>query len=136
MPLVDSVSMSSPTVTKPAAEAKANAPAAVVHPIPVLDTPLAKGVSLARPALLLGLFAARLDALISDPVSTLWSALPVVAAIQAVYAVLCLPGAGSQLAKPARKTRPGERKKNDTMGPNPVSVKKPPLYQSVTVARK
>ncbi|XP_044717176.1 GPI biosynthesis protein family pig-F domain-containing protein [Hirsutella rhossiliensis] len=117
--------MSPSAVTKgplaPTTEAKAKAPAAV-HPIPVLDTPLAKGLSFARPALLLGLLAARFDALVSDPVSTLWSALPVVAVIQAVYAVLCLPGAGSQLAKAARKPRPGERKKNDMTGPDPIST--------------
>lgn len=69
-----------------ASEAKAK-PAATMHPIPVLDTPLAKTMSLARPALLLGLLAARFESLVRDPVATLWSALPALAAIQAAYAV-------------------------------------------------
>lgn len=137
MPLVDPVSMSSSTATKgpsaPAAETRAKTAAAAVHPIPVLDTPLAKGISLARPALLLGLLVARFDALVSDPASALWSALPVVAAIQAAYAVLCLPGAGSQLARSAKKPRPGERKKNDMTGPNPISVQKHPLPHPTTL---
>lgn len=94
-----------------------------LHPVPVLDTPLAKGVSLGRVATLLALLAIRMNALIADPVSTLQSALPVVAVIQVAYAAICIPVAGSPLAKGAKKARPGERKKPDASGANPISVR-------------
>ncbi|PNY25407.1 Glycosylphosphatidylinositol anchor biosynthesis protein 11 [Tolypocladium capitatum] len=122
MPPVDPVTMSS-TLAKGSstqgAEPKAKA---AIHPVPVFDTPLAKGIAFARPAALLGLLALRFNALVAEPVSTLQSALPVVVAIQAVYAVLCLPVAGSQHAKATKKARPGEKKKSDATGPNPIST--------------
>jgi len=58
--------------------------------------------------------------LVKNPVPELQIGLPIVAAIQVAYAVVCLPAAGSQQAKPARKTRPGERKKQESTGPNLV----------------
>jgi phosphatidylinositol glycan class F len=104
-----------------AVDTKTKAP---VQPISILDTPAASAISLARPIVLVGLLALRFNALISDPVSTLQTALPVVAAIQVSYALLCLPALGSHHVKGARKTRPGERKKAaDTSGPNSVFVR-------------
>ncbi|CAH0018461.1 unnamed protein product [Clonostachys rhizophaga] len=101
-----------------AVETKIKAP---VQPISILDTPAASAISLARPVVLIGLLALRFNALISDPVSTLQTALPVVAAIQVGYALLCLPALGSHHVKGARKNRPGERKKaSDTSGPNSI----------------
>ena len=92
------------------------------QPVPVIDSPLSKGAALARPALLLSLLALRFDALVADPVATLQSSLPAVALVQAAYAVLCLPVAGSQVAKTPKKPRPGEKKK-DASGPNKISVR-------------
>lgn len=113
MPLVDPVTMSAPT---------AKAPAAAPQPVAIFDTPLAKGLAAGRPAALLGLLVLRLDSLVAEPVFALQTALPVVAVVQAAYAVLCLPVAGSQAAKPARKSRPGEKKRSEATGPIPVVV--------------
>ncbi|KJZ73173.1 hypothetical protein HIM_07370 [Hirsutella minnesotensis 3608] len=125
MPAADTTStLSSPsmtTVRSPSAQSpEARAKATMLSPVPVLDTPLAKTVSLARPAILLCLMITRFSALVSDPVATLWSALPVVAVVQAAYAVTCLAVAGSQTVKGAKKARPGERRKNDVSGPNTI----------------
>lgn len=108
MPLVDAVTMSSALTT---------------HAVALLDTPLAKSVAAGRPALLLGLFYLRFGSLVTNPVSTLQTALPVVAVIQAFYAVLCLPVAGSQAAKTSRKSRPGDKKRADGTAPNAIAVR-------------
>lgn len=115
MPLVDSVTMSSTL-------AKGNAVAAGVQPAAVLDTTLAKSLSAGRPALLLSLLVLRFYSLVAEPVSTLYTALPVVAAVQVAYAVVCLPVAGAQTAKTGKKSRPGEKKKSDATGPFPSAV--------------
>ncbi|OTA96433.1 hypothetical protein M434DRAFT_55057, partial [Hypoxylon sp. CO27-5] len=73
-----------------------------------------------HPVLLLSLFLLRFNALVADPVATMSSSIPIVVAIQAAYAITCLPAAGSQIAKPAKKLRPGEKKKAgpESTGPN------------------
>ncbi|OAA70984.1 GPI biosynthesis protein Pig-F [Akanthomyces lecanii RCEF 1005] len=96
----------------------------LLHPIPVYDSPLAKGVSLGRVAVLLSLLAWQMDNLVADPASALRRALPVVAAIQAVYAALCIPPAGSSLSKTGKKPRPGEKLKKNDGGTNPITVRK------------
>ncbi|KAJ6440283.1 phosphoethanolamine transferase PIGF [Purpureocillium lavendulum] len=124
MPLVDPVTMSR-TLAK-GSSAPSPQKEAAIGPVAVLDTPVARPFALARPAALLALLAVRFGALVEDPVPTLKSALPVVVAVQAVYAVLCLPVAGSQHSKAARKPRPGEKRKaGDGAGPNPISVCRP-----------
>lgn len=122
MPLVDPVTMSSTLAKGSLTQVVESKVKAALHPVPVFETSLAKGIAFARPAALLGLLALQFSALVAQPVSTLQSALPVVAAIQAVYAVLCLPVAGSQQGKATKKARPGEKKKSDATGPNPISV--------------
>lgn len=93
-----------------------------VYPVAIHNNPVSKTVSSIRPVVLLGLLAFRFNALVQDPVDTLYTALPVVAAVQATYAVCCLPFAGSHLA--SKKARPGERfaKHAATGGPNPIVV--------------
>jgi phosphatidylinositol glycan class F len=113
---------SAQTASSAVSGAEIKATKSTLSPIPVFDTPLAKGISFGRIATLLGLLALRMDALITDPVLTLKTSLPVVAAIQVAYAVLCIPVAGTQVSKASKKARPGDRKKADTSGPNPVSV--------------
>lgn len=93
-----------------------------LQPVAINDTPLSKAISIGRTPLLLSALFVRLPALIKDPVSTLQTALPFVVAIQIFYAVVCLPVAGSQQAKPTKKPRPGEKKKSETIGPNLVLV--------------
>lgn len=96
-----------------------------INPIALVDTPLSRGIAAGRPALLLALLALRFSSLVEDPVAELQGALPVVAVVQCVYAVACLPVAGSQAAKgTTRKPRPGERtKKVDATGPSPITVR-------------
>ncbi|KAH8169417.1 GPI biosynthesis protein family pig-F domain-containing protein [Sarocladium implicatum] len=111
-------SPSSPS--KAASSTSPSAAAPNLYPIALLDTPASLAVAHARPAVYLALLALRFGALVRDPVSELRAALPVVAAGQLAYAICCLPVAGSQEAKPSRKSRPGERKKNEVSGPRPV----------------
>lgn len=89
--------------------------------VPLLSNPAAVPAAIAHPLLLAGLFFWRFNALVTDPVSTLQTALPVVAAIQVAYAVLCLPVTGSQGAKAPKKPRHGDKKKADG-SPNTLSV--------------
>jgi GPI ethanolamine phosphate transferase 2/3 subunit F len=63
--------------------------------IDVLPSPTAQLYSYVHPTLLLSLYAIRFPTLVADPVSTLLSDLPVVAALQIAYVVTCLPQAGS-----------------------------------------
>jgi phosphatidylinositol glycan class F len=91
-----------------------------LQPTHILSTPTAQAARHALPALQAALFIYRFKDLVADPVPTMWSTLPLVAIIQAAYALLCLPVAGS--AKPSRKPRPGEKKK-DGSGPNVFVVR-------------
>ncbi|KAI2625814.1 GPI biosynthesis protein Pig-F [Hypoxylon sp. NC1633] len=77
----------------------------------IIDSPQAQVIRHLHPVLLLSFFLIRFNALVADPVSTMSSSVPVVAIIQAAYAILCLPAAGSQMVKPVKKLRPGEKKK-------------------------
>ncbi|TWU72427.1 Glycosylphosphatidylinositol (GPI) anchor assembly protein [Metarhizium rileyi] len=92
-----------------------------VAPIPLIDSPLSKGIAIVRPVLLLGLLALRFDAVVAEPASSLQLALPAVALIQTAYVTTCLPPAGSQAAKVVRRPRPGEKKRADANGPNTLS---------------
>ncbi|KAI0134550.1 GPI biosynthesis protein family Pig-F [Xylariales sp. AK1849] len=117
MPLIDPVTMSSP-----AGKAGASKPTdeeGFAKPIPILPTSQAQAARHVHPVLLLSFFLIRFNALVRDPVSTMWSSLPAILAIQVAYAVLSLPAAGSS-AKPAKKLRPGEKKKSsaESAGPN------------------
>lgn len=85
-----------------------------LHPTHILPSPSAQTAKHALPALQLAIFLIRFDSLVQNPVSTLWTSLPLVIVIQAAYAYVCLPVAGS--GRGARKHRPGEKKKEG--GPN------------------
>ena len=138
--MVDPATMSSTITKRAAAQAQATAPkassaatqntaapttAAQLQPVQTKQTPLAQTARFALPALLAGLFLVRFRALVADPVSEMSIALPMTAALQAGYAIVCLPVAGSQNAKPARKPRPGEKKRpgaGESGGPSAVAV--------------
>ncbi|KAK9421459.1 putative Glycosylphosphatidylinositol anchor biosynthesis protein 11 [Seiridium unicorne] len=93
---------------------------AATKPVSILPTSQAQIVRHAHPVLLGGFFYARFNALVQDPVATMWSSAPVILAIQIAYTILCLPPAGADTTKPAKKLRPGEKKKSgaDGAGPN------------------
>ncbi|RKL22604.1 Glycosylphosphatidylinositol anchor biosynthesis protein 11 [Fusarium oxysporum] len=110
MPLVDPVTMST-TLVKSGPATQQPATKAAVPAIPLVNSPAALPASVAHQLLLAGLFYWRFDALVADPVSTLQTGLPVVAAIQAVYLILSLPPAGSSGS--SKKPRPGEKRKSD-----------------------
>ncbi|EED19770.1 GPI-anchor biosynthesis protein (Pig-F), putative [Talaromyces stipitatus ATCC 10500] len=91
----------SPTVSSPSTSSKApplqqtSSPTEKAHAIDILPTPVAQAYSHIHPTILLGLYSLRFSSLVSDPVSTLWSDLPLYTIMQAVYVVTCLPQAGS-----------------------------------------
>ncbi|KAI1649066.1 GPI biosynthesis protein family Pig-F-domain-containing protein [Daldinia loculata] len=121
MPSSDSVAISPPAQKAKVGEiSKDKDKDAQTQPVQIIASLQAQVVRHLQPALLLSLFLARFGALVADPVSAMSSSLPVVAAIQVTYAVVCLPAVGSHVAKPVKKARPGEKKKVglENTGPN------------------
>jgi phosphatidylinositol glycan class F len=96
---------SSPTVSSPSTSSKAppsqqNSATTTphtekAHAIDILPTPVAQTYSHIHPTVLLALYSLRFSSLVSDPVSTLWSDLPLYTGLQVAYVVTCLPQAGS-----------------------------------------
>lgn len=122
MPLIDPVTMASQPPKS-----------ALTAPIQTLQTPISQTLRHILPALQAGLFVLQFRPLVADPVPTMLTSLPIIAALQLAYALLCLPPAGSSNAKPARKTRTGEKKKpsSDTAaGPNAPVVRSGPYNLS------
>lgn len=115
--------------------AKQNDGAAPMQPALVPSTPAAQAAQHAVPATLAALFCYRFPALVADPVAEMATALPIVAALQAGYALVCLPLAGSQRARAPRKPRPGEKKKaGEGAGPNYAVVRlDPPSPRSLSL---
>jgi phosphatidylinositol glycan class F len=103
MPLIDPVTMASPSSSKNTVITKSSLP------VELLPTDLARIVSQAHPALLLSAYYLRFPALVADPVSTLLNSLLPLATIQIAYAVICLPAVGSTL-KSVKKAKPGSKK--------------------------
>lgn len=125
MPLVDPVTMST-TVTKGSSTQPATSKV-VVSPVPLYNDVVALGFTILHPLVLGALFVWQFGALVSDPVTTLYNGLPVVAGVQAVHAIASFPAAGSQLGRASKKARPGEKKK-DATGPNPIVVSRSIRY--------
>lgn len=135
MPLVDPVTMSSspakggsgpatPAKSKDGSAGPSSSSATTLAPVRINPNPLAQATRHAVPAIHAAIFAFRFRDLVADPVTTMWTSLPLVALPQLGYALVCLPAAGSQSAKPARKTRPGEKKKpGEGSGPNVIVVR-------------
>ncbi|KAK8154464.1 GPI biosynthesis protein family Pig-F-domain-containing protein [Phyllosticta citrichinensis] len=94
---------------KPAAPAAAAPPSS--KPIEPLSTDLARIYTQLHPVLLLSLYALQFKAIVADPVGALASALLPLAALQVLYAAICLPAAGSSAASPS-KAAAGRRKKD------------------------
>lgn len=129
MPLVDPVTMSAAVAMGSSAQAADSKPKGTMAPVPVFNTPLAKGISFGRVAVLLSLLALRFDALVKDPASTLQTSIPVVALLQVAYAVVCLPVAGSSISKVGKKARPGEKKKAEGSVPGAIAVSSRVLFK-------
>lgn len=127
MPLVDPVTMST-AITK-GSSAQASSSKGVTPVIALLDNPAALAVSIAHPLVLGALFVWRFGSLVTDPVEELQLALPVVAFVQVVFAAVCLPPAGSQGGRAVKKARPGEKKRSDAAGPNPIVVNIIPQFK-------
>ncbi|KAI1081259.1 GPI biosynthesis protein family Pig-F-domain-containing protein [Whalleya microplaca] len=120
MPLVDPVTRTSPVGKANAGQtSKAKDDDAPTQAIRTVASPQAQVLKHVHPLLLSSLFLARFNALVADPVLALSNSLPVVLAIQAAYTIVCLPAAGAQNIKPAKKTRPGEKKKPGFEGAGP-----------------
>ncbi|KAI9850514.1 MAG: Glycosylphosphatidylinositol (GPI) anchor assembly protein [Thelocarpon superellum] len=79
-------------------------------PVEVLNTDLARLATHVHSALLLTAYYLGFQYLVADPVEALWISLPVLAAVQIAYAVLCLPAAGPAGAKTPKK--PASRRKS------------------------
>lgn len=88
-------SSSSNQTSHPSASAQAPSPKPPAPPVSILPSQTARIYSFAHPLLLLVLLAARFRGLVADPVGELLGDLPALAALQVVYAVLCLPPAGA-----------------------------------------
>ncbi|KAI1875332.1 hypothetical protein JX265_004390 [Neoarthrinium moseri] len=84
---------------------------AASKPVSILSSSQAQVARHVHPVLLVAFFLVRFNALVLDPVATMWNSLPVVLAMQVAYAIVCLPPAGAQAAKAPKKPRPGEKKK-------------------------
>ncbi|KAI4122166.1 MAG: hypothetical protein LQ338_005974 [Usnochroma carphineum] len=89
-------------------------------PIPLLPTSTAHLYHHIHPILVLSLGYLSFPALVADPVSTLFRLLFPVAALQAVYCVLCLPIAqaggafprGTTIGRRRKNIKPGERRRD------------------------
>lgn len=102
MPLIDPVTMSGiNSVSGEASKPKS-------FPTEFLSSDMARIVTHIQPAILLSAYYFRFNALVADPVHTLLHSLLPVALLQVAYAVVCLPAAGSNMAK---KLKPGEKRK-------------------------
>jgi hypothetical protein len=116
------------SLTSTSSSAAKGSPA--LQPVALLDTPLAGLLATLRPVALLGLLFIGFRWLVADPEYALQVSLPLVAAVQVAYVILCLPIAGSPAA---RKQRPGEKRRADATGPNPAVVSNPDILITFTL---
>ncbi|KAL4806241.1 GPI biosynthesis protein family Pig-F-domain-containing protein, partial [Aspergillus unguis] len=71
-------------------------PSQTQGPVPILPTQFARTYALAHPALILSLVAFRFSSVVKNPVVELLGDIPYLVGLQAVYAMGCLPPAGSE----------------------------------------
>lgn len=77
-------------------------------PVELLQNQYAPLYTHVHPVLLLSLVSFSFGHLVQDPISTLLAAVPIVALLQAIYCVVCLPSTGHRTAAPPK---PGQKKK-------------------------
>lgn len=136
MPLIDPVTMAS-TVTKRGASSSSPASSPTndgkettysLLPVQTNPTPLSQTLRHAHPLLLGAVLALRFPALVFDPVSAMsGSILPLTAALQVAYAVICLPIAGATGASQDKKVKtrslkPSAARKTPSEGGNNAIV--------------
>ncbi|KAF2154677.1 hypothetical protein K461DRAFT_100052 [Myriangium duriaei CBS 260.36] len=105
--------MATPNDPSAAASTSSTTPSKPLNAISILDTPLAKTYNQLHPVLVLGIFLASFRSLVADPLSTMLGVLAPLAALQAVYAVLCLPGTQ---ASPSSKSSGGKKAPAQSQG--------------------
>lgn len=107
-------------MSEPAGKAKSKDGETQTQAVQIIASSQAQAVRHIHPVILFSVFLIRFKALVANPVSAMSNTMPVLIIIQVVYATVCLPAAGSQVVKPAKKLRPGEKKKPgaETTGPN------------------
>ncbi|KAK2867972.1 hypothetical protein FQN49_003290 [Arthroderma sp. PD_2] len=111
----------------PGAPTEAKTQAQFHPPIRILSNPTARAYSHLHPVLIASIFGLRFDALVSDPVTTLSTLLPVFAVLQIIYVIICLPTAGTAIgssnkARSSGKIGTGLKRKDaeNTIGPKVV----------------
>lgn len=105
------------TAAGPASQPEAKLTVQSHPPIRILSNPTAQAYSHLHPVLTGSIFALRFNALVSDPVTTLSTLLPVFAVLQIIYVIICLPAAGAALgssnkARSSGKIGPGSKRKD------------------------
>lgn len=103
--------------TGPASQPEAKITVLSHPPIRILANPTAQAYSHLHPILIGSIFALRFNALVSDPVTTLSTLLPVFAVLQIIYVIICLPAAGAALggsnkARSSGKIGAGSKRKD------------------------
>ncbi|KAL1960551.1 hypothetical protein VTO42DRAFT_7130 [Malbranchea cinnamomea] len=128
--------MPSATTSQPAAASSSLQSARKAHaPIQILSTPSAQTYSHVHPLLVLSVFALRFRALVDDPQSTLLLLLPLIAVLQGVYVVICLPAAGRDSGSTGPSTSKGPRgkRRGDGAGSNAIGGKITAAILSLTL---
>jgi phosphatidylinositol glycan class F len=72
-------------------------------PIEPLKNDLARTYMHIHPLLVLSVYGLKFNALVADPVSTLFSTLPYLAVLQIAFVAVCLPPTGGAPKKPTEK---------------------------------
>ena len=88
-------------------------------PIDILSAPQSQAVANLHPVVLVAIIGVTFTRLVADPVATLIALAPVIAGLQAVYCILCLPS--SAQAPPAPK--PGPKKTKGQKPPGDIWTK-------------
>ncbi|OJD29726.1 gpi biosynthesis protein family pig-f [Diplodia corticola] len=76
-----------------------SSPASSSKPIETLNTDIARIYTHIHPFLVVSVFAIQFGGIVADPVTSLFNALIPLSVLQVVYAILCLPAAGSSSSK-------------------------------------
>ncbi|GME43972.1 Recombination hotspot-binding protein [Neofusicoccum parvum] len=97
------------TASVPAPVASSSPSSSSSKPIETLNTDIARIYTHLHPFLVVSIFALQFNGVVADPAASLFNALIPLSVLQVVYAILCLPAAGSSSSKSsgARRKGPG-----------------------------
>ncbi|KAL1615121.1 Glycosylphosphatidylinositol (GPI) anchor assembly protein [Diplodia seriata] len=99
-----------------------SAPASSSKPIETLNTDIARIYTHIHPILVVSIFAVQFNGIVADPVPSLFNALVPLSVLQVVYAILCLPAAGSSSKSSGGARRKGASGKAEAGIGSKVSV--------------